>query len=346
MAQAVRLAALGRCRTHPNPMVGCVLVRDGQVVGTGYHRWAGEPHAEAYALGEAGDLAGGATAYVTLEPCAHFGRTPPCADALVRAGVARVVAAMVDPDSRVAGRGLERLRTAGVAVETGCGEAEAVALNRAYLKLRKTGRPLVILKWAMTLDGKIAAATGDSKWVTGEAARAQVHQIRDQVDAILVGRGTVEADDPELTCRATAPGPLPGWAGGLDPGPDPSWAPRHPLRIVLSRSGRLPSAARIRHVTVAADPVALLDDLGRQGIASLLVEGGAQTHWSFLSQGLADYLMVYVAPKIIGGATAKGPVGGEGFARMAQALRLSGLKATWLGEDLLLEGEVPPCSPA
>jgi len=363
-------------------MVGCVIVKDGQVVGTGFHKKAGEPHAEALALQEAGEKAKGAAVYVTLEPCAHYGRTPPCADALVAAGVGRVVAAMVDPDPRVAGRGLGRLRAAGIQAEAGLMEAEARALNRAYLKLKATGRPLVVLKWAMTFDGRIACASGHSKWVTGETARAHVHQIREQVDAILVGSGTAVTDDPELTARPPAPGPLPGWTGmaGLRADAEPGWVPRDPLRVVLDSRARLPLTARLldpslkkrpfpNRTLIATTPLAdparlaalqdagadvvvlpaeddrvslepLLDELGRRGVGTLLVEGGAEVHWSFLSQGMADYVMVYVAPKLVGGAQSPGPVGGPGLLRMGDAWRVDELKATPLGEDLLLEGNL------
>ncbi|MFZ5815431.1 MAG: bifunctional diaminohydroxyphosphoribosylaminopyrimidine deaminase/5-amino-6-(5-phosphoribosylamino)uracil reductase RibD [Bacillota bacterium] len=381
MAAALKLAARGRSRTHPNPMVGCVIVKEGAVIGTGYHRKAGEPHAEVYALQEAGESARGATAYVTLEPCAHHGRTPPCADALIAAGVARVVAAMVDPDPRTAGQGLERLRAAGIQAEVGLLEQEAEALNRSWLTWKRTGRPFVILKWAMTLDGKIACASGDSRWVTGDAARAHLHQIRDQVDAILVGETTARRDDPELTARPTGPGPLPGWAGGIDPGPDEHWQPKDPLRIVLDSMAKTDLNARLfapelmerplpnktliaatqlasprklamirergaetlelpeREQVVALAP--LLDELGRRGITSLLVEGGGRIHWSFLSQGLADHLMVYVAPKVVGGATAPGPVAGQGLKAMAEAWELvDRIQVTPIGEDLLLEGDL------
>jgi len=379
MEQALRLAARGRGRTHPNPMVGCVVVNGGQVVGTGCHQRAGEHHAEVYALREAGERARGATAYVTLEPCAHYGRTPPCVDALLAAGVRRVVAAMVDPDPRTAGRGIERLRAAGVEVEVGLLAAEAEALNRAWITWKRTGRPLVILKWAMTLDGKIACATGHSRWVTGAASRSHAHQIRDQVDAILVGAGTQAADDPELTARPDSPGAIPGWAGGIDPGPDPQWQPKDPLRIVLDSRARIDPEARLLspHLSerprpgrtliacteeapperlaaieakggevlclpagdggVALEP--LLDHLGRRGVTSLLVEGGGEVHWSFLSTGLADYLMIYLAPRIVGGRAAPGPVGGRGLDRMGEAWELAGApRITPLGDDLLLEG--------
>ncbi|MFZ5823194.1 MAG: bifunctional diaminohydroxyphosphoribosylaminopyrimidine deaminase/5-amino-6-(5-phosphoribosylamino)uracil reductase RibD [Bacillota bacterium] len=381
MQHALRLAAMGRGRTHPNPMVGCVIVKDGNVVGTGYHRKAGEPHAEVYALEAAGGNARGATAYVTLEPCAHHGRTPPCADALIAAGLSRVVAAMVDPDPRTAGKGLERLRQAGIEVEVGLLEEEARLLNRSWIHWKLTGRPLVILKWAMTLDGKIACASGDSRWVTGDTARAHLHQIRDQVDAILVGETTARRDDPELTARPTGPGPVPGWAGGLDPGPDDSWQPKDPLRIVLDSMARIDLNARLfapellerplpnktliaatmmaspkklaairsrgaetlelpeRQEVVALEP--LLAELGRRGVTSLLVEGGARVHWSFLSQGLADHLMVYVAPKVVGGAAAPGPVAGQGIQKMADAWELvHNMRVTPIGEDVLLEGDL------
>lgn len=380
MHEALRLAGMGRGRTHPNPMVGCVIAKDGQVVGRGYHRLAGQPHAEPLALGEAGLAAQGATAYVSLEPCSHHGRTPPCADALIKSGVARVVAAMVDPDPRVAGSGLERLRAAGIQAEVGLLQAEAERLNRAYLKLKATGRPLVILKWAMTLDGKIACVTGDSRWVTGDQARAQLHQVRDQVDAILVGEVTARRDDPELTARATAPGPLPPWSLQLDPGPDPKWQPKDPLRIVLDTVARTELDARLfssdlqdrplpNRTLIAATQLAspkklaamrdrgaetlelperggvvaieqLLDELGRRGVASLLVEGGARVHWSFLAQGLADYLMVYIAPKVVGGQNAPGPVAGEGLKLMSGAWLTGPMTMTPLGEDLLLSGDL------
>ncbi|HWI50799.1 MAG TPA: bifunctional diaminohydroxyphosphoribosylaminopyrimidine deaminase/5-amino-6-(5-phosphoribosylamino)uracil reductase RibD [Symbiobacteriaceae bacterium] len=383
MQQALRLAAMGRGRTHPNPMVGCVMVNGGRVVGTGYHRKKGEPHAETHALRAAGADAAGATVYVTLEPCAHVGLTPPCASALVAAGVGRVVAAMVDPDERVAGKGLEILRAAGIQTESGLMEEEARQLNRAWLTWKATGRPLVILKWASTLDGKIACVTGDSRWVTGDEARLHLHQIRDQVDAILVGEITASRDDPELTARPPVPGALPGWAGGIDPGPDPEWTPKDPLRIVLDSMARIslesrllapdlqdrprPNKTLVAHANqasrlklnairergaetlelpertgggLALDP--LLDELGRRGITSLLVEGGGRVHWSFLSQGLGNCLLVYAAPKIIGGLGAPGPVGGPGLPTMAGAWAADIKKMTVIGADLLLEADLKP----
>jgi diaminohydroxyphosphoribosylaminopyrimidine deaminase / 5-amino-6-(5-phosphoribosylamino)uracil reductase len=221
MARAVALAEEGRGRVSPNPMVGAVLVRDGRVVGEGFHAAAGRPHAEAMALAAAGELARGATCYVTLEPCAHQGRTPPCADALVTAGVARVVAAMPDPDRRVDGAGLARLRAAGVTVEVGAGAAAAAEQNAAYLTHRRLGRPRITLKAAASLDGKVAAADGTSQWITGPAARADAHRLRGEADAVMVGAGTALADNPRLTVR------LPGWAG------------RQPLRVLVDATGRV-----------------------------------------------------------------------------------------------------------
>src|SRR5262245_57065762 len=225
MAQALALAERGRGYVEPNPLVGAVVVRDGRLVGEGWHRRYGEAHAEVNALHEAGEAARGATLYVTLEPCCHHGKTPPCTDAVLRFGVRRVVAAMTDPFPRVAGGGVERLRTAGLEVETGLLEADARRLNAPYLKLLATGRPYVHAKWAMTLDGKLATRTGDSKWISSDASRRRVHELRGRMDAILVGIGTALADDPLLTARP--------------PGP------RTARRIVLDSRLRLPPTSRL-----------------------------------------------------------------------------------------------------
>ncbi|MCL6552942.1 MAG: bifunctional diaminohydroxyphosphoribosylaminopyrimidine deaminase/5-amino-6-(5-phosphoribosylamino)uracil reductase RibD [Firmicutes bacterium] len=325
MEEALALAARAAGRTSPNPMVGALVVAGGQVVGRGFHARAGEPHAELLALREAGARARGATVYVTLEPCAHQGRTGPCADALIAAGVRRVVAAMVDPDPRVRGRGLARLRAAGVEVEVGLLEDRARRLNEAFVKHRLTGLPFVTLKWAMSLDGRIAGADGRPVAITGEAARRYAHGLRDTHDAVLVGVGTVLADDPLLTCR------LPGG--------------RNPLRVVVDSRLRTPSTARVvatvgaaptlvattmaappervaalRHAGVevlvqehAAPRVALrplLEDLGRRGVLSVLVEGGATVHAAFLAASLADKVVALVAPVLIGQTGAPTPVAG------------------------------------
>lgn len=361
MHQALTLAAQGHHRTHPNPMVGCVIVRDGAVIGTGYHEKAGGPHAEALALAEAGEGARGATAYVTLEPCAHHGRTPPCTNALIQAGISRVVAAMIDPDDRVAGRGLQALKEAGIETAHGLLQEEAARLNQAWLHWKRTGLPLVTLKAAITLDGKIACHTGDAKWVTSAEARNHAHHVRNQSGAILCGVGTILADDPELTAR-----------------PEGVPDPQDPLRVVVDSLARSPASARILQPEVMArggavliactkqappnrverlraagaevllfEPdnglvplTALLAELGRRGIASLLVEGGGQVHWSFLRSQLAHRALIYMAPKIVGGMRAPGWVGGPGISHMADAWPLHNLSLSQIGPDLLIEGDL------
>lgn len=336
MARALRLAVLGR-HASPNPMVGCVIVDAfGAVAGDGYHVRPGELHAERVALAQAGERARGGTAYVTLEPCAHHGRTPPCADALIQAGVARVCAALVDPDVRVSGQGIARLRAAGLTVDIGLLEDRARALNAAFIKHRTTGVPFVCLKTAQTLDGKIATRTGDSRWITSPVSRLAIHrQLRDRCDAILVGVGTVLADDPSLTTRLSHKDA------------------RNPLRIIVDSHARTAlSSAVVRQsaldgktiiavapgaetqaladagcqIIVCADDagrVSLPDLMARLGtrgdILSVLVEGGAQIAAAFLEAGLVDRWLAFVAPKIAGGQDAPGPVGGTGVERMASA---------------------------
>ncbi|MBV9849115.1 MAG: bifunctional diaminohydroxyphosphoribosylaminopyrimidine deaminase/5-amino-6-(5-phosphoribosylamino)uracil reductase RibD [Armatimonadetes bacterium] len=366
MCRALRLAALGR-HASPNPMVGCVLAApDGRVVGEGYHPQAGMPHAEVYALRQAGARARGATAYVSLEPCAHHGRTPPCADALWQAGVARVVAALTDPDPRVAGRGLERLRAGGVDVTVGVGETAARALNAAFLKHRTSGLPWVVLKTAMTLDGKVAAVTGDSRWITSPLSRKAVHrQLRDRCDALLTGVGTVLADDPALTTRL-------GHRAGRDP-----------LRVIVDSRCRTPLDSQVvrraaedgktliattahadteRREALAAHGCRVLvcesdlpgsDDIGGGGrvdladlmrrlgtqddIIGVLVESGGGLAAGLLATGLVDRWLAFVAPKIVCGRDAPGPVGGVGFARMADALPVREWRTRRCGPDLVID---------
>ncbi len=341
MARALELAARAAGRTAPNPMVGAVLAHADEVVGEGYHARAGEPHAEALALQGAGARARGATLYVTLEPCSHFGRTPPCADALIAAGVARVVAAMEDPDPRVSGRGLQRLRAAGVMVEVGPGRAAAERLNRWYTTSRRLGRPRVLYKWAATLDGAVATRTGDARWVSGEEARHEVHRLRDQLDAVLVGVGTVLADDPALTVRL-----LPG---------------RNPLRVVADRQARTPPAAAVlpalvlvgvdapaervaalrtagADVEVADGPAAILAALHRRGCLGVLLEGGPHLAAAFWDAGLVDEVAVALAPRILGGGLP--PLQAAGPARMAQAVDLRDVDVRRLGGDLWVTGIV------
>jgi diaminohydroxyphosphoribosylaminopyrimidine deaminase/5-amino-6-(5-phosphoribosylamino)uracil reductase len=305
MRAALALARRGLGTTWPNPAVGCVIVKDGCVLGRGWTQPGGRPHAEAEALARAGAAARGGTAYVTLEPCCHEGRGPPCAQSLITAGVARVVAAIEDPFPGVAGDGFRLLRDAGVVVEVGLGAAEATEINAGFLQRVRTGRPGVTLKLAASLDGRIATASGESRWITGPAARDRAHALRASHDAILVGTGTVLADDPELTCR------LPGLAG------------RSPLRVVLDRHLRLPATAKVfappcwvltladeapalrarevEVVTVPDDLAGTLDILGGRGLTRILVEGGGRLAASLLKAGLVDRLVWMHAPMTIGG---------------------------------------------
>jgi diaminohydroxyphosphoribosylaminopyrimidine deaminase/5-amino-6-(5-phosphoribosylamino)uracil reductase len=354
MRRALDLAARGLGTTSPNPMVGAVLVREGEVVGEGFHRAPGEPHAEALALQRAAGRAAGATCYVTLEPCAHHGRTPPCASALVAAGVARVVAAIEDPDPNVRGQGFARLRAAGVRVEVGVGAGAAEAQNAAFLLHRRQGRPRVTLKAAASLDGKVAAPDGTSQWITGETARADAHRLRAEADAVAVGAGTALADDPRLTVR------LPGWGG------------RQPLRVLVDATGRTgarrhlfdhlaptlvatTSAARSSslqawaaagaEVLVCPDTPAatgeagvdlawLAKALGERGVLELLVEGGPRLHASFWASRLVDRLVWYLAPLVIGGDGAPGllPAAGARTLTAARAVRVETVDR--LGSDL------------
>jgi diaminohydroxyphosphoribosylaminopyrimidine deaminase/5-amino-6-(5-phosphoribosylamino)uracil reductase len=356
MARALALAARGLGLTSPNPVVGVVLVRDGVVVGEGAHLRAGEAHAEVLALAAAGTAARGATCYVTLEPCAHHGRTPPCADALVAAGVARVVAPCRDPNPLVNGQGFERLQTAGVAVTVGVAEAEARELNCAFFTYVTTRRPHVTLKSAITLDGKIAAWDGTSRWITGEAAREDAHRMRFHADAILVGIGTVLKDDPELTVRLAGSPPKEPFRVVADsrlrtPLDARVLSAGDPARTIIAGAGPLPArraaALRARGARVLALPRverrvdlrALAEELARLGVVTLLAEGGAELGAALLDAGLVDRVAFFVAPRLLGGRTAPGPIGGVGRA-LKEALSVTGLTCRHIGEDLLIEGEV------
>jgi diaminohydroxyphosphoribosylaminopyrimidine deaminase/5-amino-6-(5-phosphoribosylamino)uracil reductase len=356
MERALELAERGRGLVEPNPLVGAVVVRDGKIVGEGWHQRFGGPHAEVFALNQAGEQARGATLSITLEPCCHHGKTPPCTDAIMKAGIARVVAAMSDPFPQVAGGGVAKLTAAGIPVEVGLGETAARRLNAPYLKLLATGRPYVHAKWAMTLDGKIATRSGDSKWISNEASRRLVHQLRGRMDAIIVGSGTALADDPLLTVRP--------------PGP------RTPVRIVLDSQARLPATSRLAQ-TAREAPVflavarknenaealralgcevfeladangrvaltALLEELGRRRLTNVLVEGGAGVLASFLEAGEIDECHVFIAPALVGGSAAKTPVGGVGFDRIAQALKLRDVHVEMIEEDVYIRArKIPP----
>lgn len=358
-ARALELAERGRYSTSPNPRVGAVVVDpDGRLLGEGWHEKAGEPHAEARALEAAGERARGATVVVNLEPCAHVGRTPPCADALVAAGVARVLYAIPDPDPRTSGRGAARLREAGVEVREGVGAEAARRLNEPFLASVAAGRPYVHLKWATTLDGKIATRSGSSRWVSGDAAREDGMRLREECDAILAGAGTVAVDDPRLTRRlglnaSVVPhrrlvldGRLRVTAGARVFEPTPgteAWlvterAEDDPELEAFRKRGvvvvSLPSADR------GVDLEALLRRLADLETRSLLVEGGGETAWTFLRAGLADRVTAYVAPKLFGGAGAPTPLGGEGVPEPDRAFRLGPWEVAALGSDLRLSARV------
>ena len=326
MDRAIALGWTARARAHPNPWVGAVVVGADATPYEGATAEPGGPHAEAAALAAAGDEARGATVYVTLEPCSHAARTPPCADALIAAGVERVVVAMEDPDDRVRGRGIARLRDAGVSVEVGLGAAEVAAQLAPYLKHRTTGRPWVVLKLAAGLDGRIAAPDGSSRWITGEAARDDAHRLRAESDAVLVGAGTVRADDPALTVRRVEG--------------------RDPMRVVL---GRAPEGAAVHPaLELAGDLGDVLDELGRRGVVQLLVEGGGSVAHDFHAARLVDHYVLYLAPVLFGGDDARPMFAGPGAATMEEVWRGAATAVTRLGDDVrvdLAPREERPCSP-
>ncbi len=354
MQRALELAREALGTTSPNPTVGAVIVRDGETVGEGFTQPPPGDHAEIVALKQADKSARGATLYVTLEPCPHFGRTPPCADAIIEAGIAEVHYAMADPDPLVNGRGHRKLEDAGIAVHVGEGEAEARRINEAFIKHRTKGIPFVIAKFAASLDGRIAAASGDSRWVSGPQTREWAHQLRAKVDAILVGSSTVVIDDPLLTAR-----------------PGDRVAERQPLRVVVDSRGRTPpmarvltSSARTLVATVEGAPgawrdslratgaevvafaaadgrvdlLALLRELAGRGVLSLLVEGGGVILGSFFDRELIDKVQAVIAPIIIGAEDAPAAVAGRGAYRMADALHLRDITIEPLGDDILVTG--------
>lgn len=355
MTRALELAAQGQGAVEPNPLVGCVLARGDQVVGQGWHQRFGGPHAEIEALRDSGDAAHGATMYVTLEPCCHQGKTPPCTQAILDAGIQRVVVAMRDPFPQVDGGGIEQLRSAGIAVDVGTLQDEARKLNAPYLKLLETGKPWVIVKWAMTLDGKLATGNGDSRWISNEQSREIVHQLRGRVDAVLVGRGTAEADDPLLTARppghrtatrivldSQASLPIDSQlAGSVD---------EAPVLVVACNDAPPQNRQRLTDAgcevllcdgaTHAARLEQLLVELGRRHMTNLLVEGGSQLLGSLFDAGAVDEVHVFIAPKIIGGAAAPSPIAGEGLPQMSQALGLDHPTVELLDGDVYLHGRI------
>lgn len=360
------LALQGRGTVSPNPMVGALVVKDGEVVGQGFHEQAGKEHAEIIALRQAGRKAQGATLYLNLEPCCHYGQTPPCTEQIIKAKITRVVAAMIDPNPLVKGRGLAALEQAGIQTRVGILEAKARRLNEIFIKYITTGLPFVILKAGLTLDGKIATVAGQSRWITGEASRQRVHEIRSWVDAILVGVGTVKQDDPALTAR--------GFGGGMA-------GIKQPLRVIVDYRGEIPLSSKVviektAETLVILSPEApsqigrdlekegvetvilpgaqgrfslteLLKVLGERKITSVMIEGGAELNASALSEGIIDKIFFFYAPKILG-ASALSVVGGEQSRELKDAYKITDLTLERLGEDFLLEGyfESSPCSPA
>ncbi len=356
MERAIELAARGEGRVNPNPLVGAVIVKEGRVIAEGWHERYGGLHAERNAFRNCSENPEGATLYVTLEPCCHYGKTPPCTEAVIEHRIARVVVGLTDPNPLVAGKGIALLRQAGITVETGVGEERIREQNRVFLKYITTRRPWVVMKTAMTLDGKIAARTGDSRWVTGGEARRRVHRLRACCMGILVGSGTVKADDPLLTCRLE---------GDV----------RQPVRIVADSRAALPLDAQLvktagAYRTIVAHTAAapvdklaalrqagvetllcaaddghvrladLLDRLGAAGVDSILLEGGGELNEAFLRQGLVDEVWAFVAPKLIGSSAAKTPVEGRGFDRMCDAVALRQVSVEQVGEDMLIRGYI------
>ncbi|MBX3395499.1 MAG: bifunctional diaminohydroxyphosphoribosylaminopyrimidine deaminase/5-amino-6-(5-phosphoribosylamino)uracil reductase RibD [Phycisphaerae bacterium] len=356
MHRAIRLSLRGQGRVEPNPMVGCVIVRRGKIVGEGWHQQFGGPHAEVRALAQAGAAARGATAYVSLEPCSHFGKTPPCADALIAAGIGRVVAAVRDPNPLVSGKGFAKLRRAGVQVDSGLCRSEASDVLAPFLLRQHSHRPYFILKWAQSIDGRIATRTGDSKWITSLESRRRAHALRARVDAIVVGIGTILADDPELTARFVKPR-------------------RIATRVVIDRYARTPLNARVvitasvtptiiaigprpsrdarafdrrvhalkktgcalRQIAAVGDLLdvrALAADLHSIGFTNVMVEGGGRVLGSFVDEGLADEAWIFVAPILIGGVQAAGPLNGLGPARIADASANLRIRRRNSGRDL------------
>jgi diaminohydroxyphosphoribosylaminopyrimidine deaminase/5-amino-6-(5-phosphoribosylamino)uracil reductase len=357
MRRALELAARARGRTSPNPMVGALLVRDNQLVGEGFHAYTGSDHAEIVALREAGPAARDATLYVSLEPCCHYGRTPPCVEQVLQAGVRRVVAACEDPNPAVSGKGIAALRAAGLLVDVGVLAEEASRLNEAFFTHVRTGRPFVTLKVAASLDGKIATRTGDSRWISGESARRRVHQLRNEVDAVLVGIGTVLRDNPLLTTRL----------GIADQ--------RDPIRVIVDNLARLPLRAKVvNRASIAPTILAvaqmaprtklealknegvqvivaensprrvslerLMEALGKRGILSVMIEGGAEINASALREGIVDKVLVFLAPILIGGKSTPTAVGGEGIETLSQALRLRDVRIERFDGDILVEGYI------
>jgi len=366
--RTLRLAAKAHGMTSPNPMVGAVLIKSGRILSEDFHRKAGTPHAEALAIAKAGDKARGSTLYVSLEPCCHTEkRTPPCTKAIISAGIKEVVIAMKDPNPHVAGMGIAELQRAGIEVRAGILEDRAQRLNEAYIKYITTGKPFVILKIAMTLDGKIATPEGQSQWITGEKARKLVHRLRSSVDAVMTAIGTVKSDDPQLTARFRgSKNParividpnleIPLNANVLKMPPETiivtRGIPSTPPLLKGGKGGLLKSSfeKKLNHLTQSGikfiefqeklDLQWLMEQLGKRHFTSLLIEGGSSLNAHALEDGIVDKVMLFIAPKIIGGKDSYPAVGGRTFRRLEEAYRLKNIGIKRIGDDLLIEGYV------
>lgn len=355
MKRALELAELGRGKVAPNPMVGAVIVKAGKIIGEGYHKKYGDNHAEVNAFENATEDVSGATLYVTLEPCAHYGKTPPCAKRIVKEGIKKVVIGVLDPNPLVAGKGVNILKDAGIEVVVGVLEEECRKINEVFMKYIKTSRPFVLMKYAMSLDGKISTATGKSKWISCEKSRRDVHKLRNNLSAIMVGINTVIKDNPMLNCRIE---------GGNDP-----------IRIIVDSNLRIPLDSKIvntsnnistivatthkadkdkiklleeRNVEVIVakekdgrvDITSLIDKLGEKKIDSILLEGGSEINFSCLQEGIVDKVRIYIAPKILGGNNAKGAVGGRGVSEMIDSFNIENIDISTIGSDIVVEGYV------
>ena len=355
MKRALELAELGRGKVAPNPMVGAVIVKAGKIIGKGYHKKYGDNHAEVNAFENATEDVSGATLYVTLEPCAHYGKTPPCAKRIVKEGIKKVVIGVLDPNPLVAGKGVNILKDAGIEVVVGVLEEECRKINEVFMKYIKTSRPFVLMKYAMSLDGKISTATGKSKWISCEKSRRDVHKLRNNLSAIMVGINTVIKDNPMLNCRIE---------GGNDP-----------IRIIVDSNLRIPLDSKIvntsnnistivatthkadkdkiklleeRNVEVIVakekdgrvDITSLIDKLGEKKIDSILLEGGSEINFSCLQEGIVDKVRIYIAPKILGGNNAKGAVGGRGVSEIIDSFNIENIDISTIGSDIVVEGYV------
>ena len=329
MERAIELAKRGQGMVSPNPMVGAIIVKEGKIIGEGYHMCYGEAHAEVNAFNNAKEDTKGACLYVTLEPCSHYGKTPPCVDMVIKKGISRVVIGSLDPNPLVAGRGIRKLKENGIEVKIGVLEDKCKEMNKVFMKYITSQRPYVVLKSAMTIDGKISTAIGKSKWITGKEARLEGHKLRNELKGIMVGVNTIIADNPELTCR-------------IDKG-------RNPIRIVVDSKLRIPLDAKVvndqfKNKTIIATTemahkgkLKLLKD---RGIDVILLEGGAELNYSALAEGIVDEVNIFIAPKIIGGREAKSAIAGDGVKELSQAFKLEKMSVGFIGEDIWIKGKV------